>query len=520
MTGIQIALIRYALVAPIGDVGSESTPPIGLAYLSAIAKNQGASVTGIDASGRNLNKSFKIPKYNLQGNGLELNEIFELIHPETKFIGVTAMFSHEWPYVRDCINATKGKFPNATIVVGGEHATSLPEYNLRDCKGIDYISLGEGEQTWLEIIEKKKNNENFDNIDGLAYLKNGEFVKTKFRERIKHIDEIPWPDWNTFRIESYLDNAVSFGPGSGRNMPIMASRGCPYECTFCSNPLMYGRRYYLRQIDDLIEQIKFYIRKYKITGLQFYDLTAIIRKDWVLEFCKKLKENNISLEWSLPSGTRSEALNQEVLQSLSKANLRYLVYAPESGSVDSLKRIKKKIKLSNMEQSIKYAIKENISVRTNLIIGFPDEKRLDIYKTLYQQIKFSVMGVEDVPTYYFNAYPGTELFDMLVKEGKIIINDEYFLSLATLSHYNLYPTNISYNNSIGRYELYLYRMLGMILSYSLSYLLRPKRILRTIKSLFTGSSETVVEQRLKDLLRRSNFFQKKIRPFVNKYIAK
>ena len=520
MTGIQIALIRYALVAPIGDVGSESTPPIGLAYLSAIAKNQGASVTGIDASGRNLNKSFKIPKYNLQGNGLELNEIFELIHPETKFIGVTAMFSHEWPYVRDCINATKEKFPNATIVVGGEHATSLPEYNLRDCKGIDYISLGEGEQTWLEIIEKKKNNENFDNIDGLAYLKNGEFVKTKFRERIKHIDEIPWPDWNTFRIESYLDNAVSFGPGSGRNMPIMASRGCPSECTFCSNPLMYGRRYYLRQIDDLIEQIKFYIRKYKITGLQFYDLTAIIRKDWVLEFCKKLKENNISLEWSLPSGTRSEALNQEVLQSLSKANLRYLVYAPESGSVDSLKRIKKKIKLSNMEQSIKYAIKENISVRTNLIIGFPDEKRLDIYKTLYQQIKFSVMGVEDVPTYYFNAYPGTELFDMLVKEGKIIINDEYFLSLATLSHYNLYPTNISYNNSIGRYELYLYRMLGMILSYSLSYLLRPKRILRTIKSLFTGSSETVVEQRLKDLLRRSNFFQKKIRPFVNKYIAK
>ena len=520
MTGIQIALIRYALVAPIGDVGSESTPPIGLAYLSAIAKNQGASVTGIDASGRNLNKSFKIPKYNLQGNGLELNEIFELIHPETKFIGVTAMFSHEWPYVRDCINATKERFRNATIVVGGEHATSLPEYNLRDCKGIDYISLGEGEQTWLEIIEKKKNNENFDNIDGLAYLKNGEFVKTKFRERIKHIDEIPWPDWNTFRIESYLDNAVSFGPGSGRNMPIMASRGCPYECTFCSNPLMYGRRYYLRQIDDLIEQIKFYIRKYKITGLQFYDLTAIIRKDWVLEFCKKLKENNISLEWSLPSGTRSEALNQEVLQSLSKANLRYLVYAPESGSVDSLKRIKKKIKLSNMEQSIKYAIKENISVRTNLIIGFPDEKRLDIYKTLYQQIKFSVMGVEDVPTYYFNAYPGTELFDMLVKEGKIIINDEYFLSLATLSHYNLYPTNISYNNSIGRYELYLYRMLGMILSYSLSYLLRPKRILRTIKSLFTGSSETVVEQRLKDLLRRSNFFQKKIRPFVNKYIAK
>ena len=513
---MHIALIRFALVAPIGDIGSESTPPIGLAYLSSVAKKQGAIVTGIDASGMNLNKIFKISKYNLQGNGLELSEILELIHRDTKLIGITSMFSHEWPYVRDCINATKEKFPNATILIGGEHATALPEYNLRDCKGVDYIGLGEGEQTWSEIIEKIKNNKSIDEVEGLAYLKNGKFIKTKYRDRIKHIDEIPWPDWDNFKIEPYLDNAVSFGPGSGRNMPIIASRGCPYECTFCSNPLMYGRRYYLRQIDDLINQIKFYIEKYKITGLQFYDLTAIIRKDWVLEFCEKLKENNISLEWSLPSGTRSEALDLDVLKALSKANLKYLVYAPESGSAESLILIKKKIKLSVMEQSIKYAINQGISVRTNLIIGFPNEKRLDLYKTLYQQIKFSVMGVEDAPTYYFNAYPGTELFDMLVKDGKIIINDEYFLSLATLSHYNLFPTNVSYNKYIGRYELYVYRMTGMILSYTLSYILRPKRILRTIKSFFTDSSKSVAEQRLKDLLRRSPFFQKYIKTYVNK----
>ena len=130
------------------------------------------------------------------------------------------------------------------------------------------------------------------------------------------------------------------------------------------------------------------------------------------------------------------------------------------------------------------------------------------------------MGVEDVPTYYFNAYPGTELFNMLVKDGMIKVDDEYFLSLASLSHYNLFPTNISYNKSIGRYELYIYRMLGMIISYSLSYILRPKRILRTIKSLFSDGSSTVVEQRLKDLLRKSLFFQRFIKPFVNKHLVK
>jgi len=517
---MHVALIRFALVAPVGDIGSESTPPIGLAYLSSIAKKYGATVVGVDASGMDLNKSFKISKYNLQGNGLNLNEILELVHPDTKLIGITSMFSHEWPYVRDCINETKARFPNATIIIGGEHATALPEYNLRDCKGIDYIALGEGEETWSEIITKLKNNESINDVLGLAYLKNEEFIKTKYRDRIKHIDKIPWPDWDTFRIEPYLDNAVSFGPGSGRNMPIMASRGCPYECTFCSNPLMYGRRYYLRQIDDLVDQIKYYIKRYKITGLQFYDLTAIIRKDWVLEFCAILEKEGISLDWSLPSGTRSEALDLDVLKALAKAKLKYLVYAPESGSAESLKLIKKKIKLSSMEQSIRYAIAQGISIRTNLIIGFPNEKRLDLYKTLYQQIKFSVMGVEDVPTYYFNAYPGTELFNMLIKDGMIKVNDEYFLSLASLSHYNLFPTNISYNKSIGRYELYIYRMLGMIISYSLSYILRPKRILRTIKSLFSDGSSTVVEQRLKDLLRKSLFFQRFIKPFVNKHLVK
>ena len=77
---MHVALIRFALVAPIGDIGSESTPPIGLAYLSAIAKKCGAKVVGVDASGMDLNKSFRITKYNLQGNGIPLNEVLELVH--------------------------------------------------------------------------------------------------------------------------------------------------------------------------------------------------------------------------------------------------------------------------------------------------------------------------------------------------------------------------------------------------------------------------------------------------------
>ena len=239
-----VTLIRLSLNVPTNDSYTEPTPPIGLAYLASVCKQNGVTVHGIDASGRNINKIFKIPQYKFRGNGLEIKEIIDLIDPSTEIIGVSSMFSSEWPYVRDCINLLKEKFPKAMIVVGGEHATAIPEYNLRDCKGIDYIALGEGEQTWAEIIQRKKLNQDIENLDGLAFIKDGKFVKTKPRVRIKHIDEIPWPDWETFPIQPYLDNAVGFGPGAGRNLPMLATWGCPYECTFCSNPLMYGRRYF------------------------------------------------------------------------------------------------------------------------------------------------------------------------------------------------------------------------------------------------------------------------------------
>ena len=104
-----ISLIRFALIAPAGDAGTEPTPPIGLAYIAGMCKDADLDieVNCIDAAGRNLNKIFKIPKYKLRGNGLEINEIIQLIDQETKIIGISSMFSHEWPYVRDCIKLVK-----------------------------------------------------------------------------------------------------------------------------------------------------------------------------------------------------------------------------------------------------------------------------------------------------------------------------------------------------------------------------------------------------------------------------
>ena len=141
---------------------------------------------------------------------------------------------------------------------------------------------------------------------------------------------------------------------------------------------MWTTRYILRGIDDLIAEIKSYIWRYDITALQFYDLTAITKKRWTIEFCERLMAEGIRIKWSLPSGTRSEALDAETLALQKMTGCNYLVYTSESGSPETLKAIKKRIELDRLTESVLEAKRQGIVVRTNLIIGFPHETRWNV----------------------------------------------------------------------------------------------------------------------------------------------
>ncbi|MBI4514995.1 MAG: radical SAM protein [Deltaproteobacteria bacterium] len=502
VTAMKVCLVRGALVSPQGSVNNEPTPPIGLAYLAGSLKAAGFELQGVDATGQALDRVERIPGSELQANGISIQEVVEQIDPATKVVGVSAMFSHEWTYHRALMLAIKQRLPEVVLIAGGEHCTALSEYCLRDCPAIDYIATGEGEETMTEFCRTVAGGGDPSRVAGLVYLRNGELNRSAPRGRIRNVDEIPWPDWELFPIDPYLAENISFGASFGRNMPIMASRGCPYQCTFCSNAAMWTTRYSIRSPENVLAEIEKYRRKYDITGLQFYDLTAIIKKDWIVAFCGLMAERGIRLDWSLPSGTRSEALDDEALSWIARAGCKYLVYAPESGSAETLKLIKKKIKLDRMEQSIRSAIRQGIVIRANLIIGFPHETRGQILRTLWQMIKLAWLGVDEAPLYPFQPYPGTELFAGLLQRGKVRLSDEYFETLATFSTGSLSPPRRSFCDRVGRLELYLYRMLGLLVFTALSYLLRPQRIWRTIYNLaFTDRSATVMEQRMRDKLR-------------------
>jgi len=269
------------------------------------------------------------------------------------------MFSGEWPVSRALLNKIREKFPNVLIVSGGEHATAMPEYSLRDCPALDVIVRGEGEFTFLNLLENWRKTGNYGDVQGIGFIDENDVYResgTARGVRITQLDKLPWPDWPDNYLEKFWEAGKSFGVNTERDMPFQFSRGCPYQCTFCSNPFMWSTRYVLRGIDDVISEIKHYIKRYNITSIQIYDLTAITKKQWILDYCHRVLEEGIEIKWSIPSGTRSEILDEEVLNLLMKTGCNYLVYAPESASEQTLKMVKKQINLQDMTNSISYGL--------------------------------------------------------------------------------------------------------------------------------------------------------------------
>jgi radical SAM superfamily enzyme YgiQ (UPF0313 family) len=501
-----VALVRPPIVSAKRAFNNEATPCIGLAYISAFLKANGHPTQIVDAIGEGLNRYWVVvefPGYHCQG--LTIEEIVSCIDAAARVIGFSAMFSGEWPITRNLICAVRRRFPDALLVAGGEHITALTEYSLRDCPEIDVCVRGEGERAMQEICEAAATGGDFSAVAGAAYLDEaGNYVEAD-ASRIRAIDDMPWPDWPEGYMETFWRAEKSYGVQTPRDMPILASRGCPYRCTFCSSPQMWTTRYMLRGVDDLISEIKHYVARHDITALQFYDLTAITKKRWTLEFCRRLISEKLDhLRWSLPSGTRSEALDSETLEMLKRTNCNYLVYAPESGSPETLTLIKKRIDLANLTASVLEAKRQGIIVRTNLIIGFPHEKRKNIFETVRYGLYLAWKGADEVSINIFSPYPGTEIFAGLIQSKKLTLSDRYFLTLSSLNSDYTSINPLSMNDHVGPRELALYRIGFMLTNYVIGYLRYPTRIWRTVRNLFItdGFAATVFEHRLKDALRR------------------
>ena len=474
--------------------------PLGPAYIAAVLKRDGHDVQAIDAAIEGFYDVEKF-KYGTYIFGLNTEKTIGMIREGTEIICFSFMFTNNWYYDRELVDEARKRFPNAIIIAGGEHASSVPEYCFKTAPELDYIVLGEGEATVAELMWCITTNKPVDEVSRIAFKRGEEIVINNFSRRIKRVEnisEIPWPAWELFPLDKYFDYKVSYGVYRGNSLPIVASRGCPYDCTFCSNSQMWGKKYSLRDINDFVDEMEFYYNKYNVTNFDFYDLTAIIYKDWIVKMADEIIRRGLKITYQIPAGTRTEAIDFEVATKLYESGCKNITYAPESGSARVLEKIKKRIKLSTVLTSIKLSNKVGMNIKLNIIAGLPDETHLDAWKTVWFLIKSSWYGAHDMYPGVFSPYPGSELFDRLSKEGKVdLYSDEYIMEI--INSHDLWPGKV-YNDHMSSTAVKTYTVVMYLAFYGSNFLFRPQRLFRTIRNLIRNEhesrSELVISQTL------------------------
>jgi anaerobic magnesium-protoporphyrin IX monomethyl ester cyclase len=495
----HITLIRPPAVTTLGNYSLDLIPPIGLAYVAAAMEAAGHRVTLIDALGEAPEARRPAAYPGLFAWGLSIEEVIDRIPRGTQGIGVSTMFSQQWPHVEALVRAIAQHRPEVPIFLGGEHATATWQYLLDRCPEISICVLGEGEGTARDVADWIDGRLSLDEIPGVAFRKDGSPRRNERRARLTEPAAVPWPAWHLVPVEQYLSRGLGHGVDRGRSMPLLATRGCPFQCTFCSSPEMWTTRYDVRPVEDVVDEIEAYIARYRITNVDFVDLTVIIKRDWTLNFCRELERRQVRITYQLPSGTRSEALDREVLEALYRTGCRNITYAPESGSPRTLQRIKKRIRLDRVLDSMRAAHEVGMIARANMIVGFPFETRSDMWQTLYFCLRMAWMGVEDIALFSFTPYPGSEIFDDLQREGMIAeMNNSYFAALGL--------TDLTKASNLCRQvsaaEINFYRLLGMGLTVVVGYARHPSRCVRTTRHVLRGDSESAFEKRINLLVRR------------------
>jgi len=508
----EIVLINHQGLKLVAGIQVQTpTPPIGLAYIGSYIKKHGYDYTAIDACGEALSQVRKVePNSDLMIQGLTPKEVINKVPKDVKVVGLTALFSHAWFLARNIAFDIKKLYPNCIIVVGGEHPTALPENTLQKNDSIDVVVLGEGEETFLNLIECIDKNLDYRNVKGIAYKnENGNIIMNERRTRITNIDDIPYPDWDNWSINEYIDHQQITGVNLGRGIPILGTRGCPYDCTFCSNDRMWTKRFIMRSPKNLVDEMEFMKKKYNVTAFSFMDSTFIINNKKIIDFCEELIKRDIGVSYQLPAGTRCEAINQELVNFLAKSGLEKLSLAPESGSEEIRNIIKKKINYKKFIEVVKMLSKSKISVGCFIVIGFPEDNKKTIWQTIQLIFKLAALGVDDITVSQFTPYPGSVLYDGLVEKKVFDGNLEEISDIVSF-----YTKKWrSYSDQLSPTFTHYIMFFMFIEFYLISFLLRPwKPIGNFIKYIFTGVEKANYVRFITEML----FTRKKFGTNLNK----
>jgi magnesium-protoporphyrin IX monomethyl ester (oxidative) cyclase len=422
-------------------------PPLGLAYIAAVLEKHGYKVKIIDSP------------------TLEIDEdkwVREVKAFSPDIVGMS-LLTPLAPRGYRAAKLLKRELPDTIIIAGGPHPTFLYREALDN--GFDIVVRGEGELTTLELVktieEKGLDPEALKRVRGIAFKSRESIVVTPPRPLVRNLDELPWPARHLLPMDKY----TLFGKPI-RVAHVMASRGCPYGCIYCSTSYFWGRMVRFRSARDVAAEIEYLVDKYKAKYIVFSDDELTINRVFVRELLKEMKERGLDTPFAC--GARVDHVDKKLMELLFRNNCRTIYFGVESASQETLDRIGKRIRLEQITKVFQWKkeIKEG-SIVASFILGFPWETIDDMKKT----VEFAVRLDPDYAQFtVLTPYPGTPLFEYAKRHR--LIEDWNWEHYTTLR-----PVMRGFNFTVKQLEemiKYAYRRFYLRLSFALRELRRGR----------------------------------------------
>jgi radical SAM superfamily enzyme YgiQ (UPF0313 family) len=390
--------MKITLINPPYPPSVHSHPPfipLGLAYLGAVAEKAGHQIKVIDCQAEKLNyETFRS----------------RIAETPSDFIGATST-TLLYKSAMKILTIAKETQPNAVTAVGGSHVTFWDENALKEYPAVDIIVRGEGENTIIELAEKLEAGAKLEGVLGITYRDDKTIRRNPDRPYIKDLDSIPFPAHHLMPLDKLKHNGKLL-------VPLVSSRGCVYWCDFCSTVRMFGRGYRMRSAKNVVDEMQWVHDQYGVDQVTFYDDAFSVDRNRVMQICKELHDRNLKLLWDC--GTRVDMVDRELMQTMKNAGCIAVWMGVESGSEEILGAMKKSIKLEQTRQAYKTAHKVGLMTIANVVLGFPGETE----KTAKETVKFlQQLNPEDVGFYIATPYPGTPMYEQVVKNGWLRVTD-------------------------------------------------------------------------------------------------
>lgn len=356
----------------------------------------------------------------MQRQGLNVTEIIERLSPETQVIFIYFQGVVAYRGITEIVKLLKTTRPGIKTVLV-ENSQAVTAFSIRhDAEnllgiGFDVLIYGEPEQTADILLQHFSQHpaQPIPKIDGLIFMDGDQPFCGSAIPLTSSLDDLPFPDWESFPLENYWKVGYAHGPMEGPYLPLLTSRGCPVRCHFCVIPSTNNGRWRSRSPKNVIAEIEHWVSRLNVREFHIEDVNPTTNNRRIVDLCDLIQQHKLDIRWKFVAGTKIETMKYETIPILAKAGCTYISFSPETGSAELLRKMNKPFKHDLALKMVASMKRHQIVSQACFVLGYPGENSQDRRATRSYIRKLTLAGLDEIAQFIVTPIPGTHIFEKI-----------------------------------------------------------------------------------------------------------